>query len=226
MTPGLASPDGRRGLFVVFEGPEGAGKSTQIATLEAHLRDLGRAVVTTREPGGTAVGQALRALVLTPGNRVEPLTEFLLYAADRAQHVAEVITPALAGGRDVISDRFTGASLAYQGYGRGIDLGFVRAVNAQAAAGAEPDVTFLLDIDPAAGLDRVERRSRTGGGERDRLEGEELAFHQRVREGYLRLAGELPGWQVIDAGDGEDVVSAAVLGAVARLLAARPPAGG
>lgn len=213
------------GVFLVFEGPEGAGKSTQIERLAAHLVALGREVVTTREPGGTAIGRALRSLVLTPGNSVEPLAEFLIYAADRTQHVAEVIKPALTAGRDVISDRFTGASLAYQGYGRGIDLDFVTAVNRRAVAGTEPDLTFLLDIDPLNGLGRVERRAHSNGGGRDRLEAEDITFHRRVRDGYLRLAREFPGWRVVDAGRGEDEVFTSVRAAVDSLLSARPPRG-
>lgn len=209
-------PASERGLFIVFEGPEGAGKSTQIARLAAHLRGLGRSVVTTREPGGTELGRSLRDLVLTPGNRVGSVAEFLLYAADRAQHVAEVIAPALESGSDVISDRYSAASLAYQGHGRGLDLEFVAAVNRYATGGLRPDLTVLLDIEPANGLGRVARRD---DGERDRLESEHLDFHLRVRQGYLRIAGEEPGWLVVDADRSLDEVHREVQAAVSGLLA-------
>lgn len=209
------TPGAPRGLFIVFEGPEGAGKSTQIARLAAHLRGLGRTVVTTREPGGTDLGRALRALVLTPGNRVGPMAEFLLYAADRAQHVADVIAPALAAGSDVIGDRYTAASVAYQGHGRGLDVEFVATVNRYATEGLRPDLTVLLDIEPASGLDRVAKRDE---GERDRLESEHLDFHLRVRQGYLRLAREEPGWLVVDAERSLDEVAAEVSAAASSLL--------
>lgn len=205
----------KRGLFIVFEGPEGAGKSTRIERLAEALRAQGRDVITTREPGGSELGRELRSLVLTPGKRVDPLAEFLLYAADRAQHVSEVIEPALAAGRDVISDRYTGASLAYQGHGRGLDLGFVADVNAHATGGLSADITFLLDIDPERGLLRVERRSANG---RDRLESERLDFHDRVRAGYLRIAVADDTWLVIDAAAGEDEVFSVLAAALERLL--------
>ncbi len=209
-----------RGVFIVFEGPEGAGKSTQIERLALELRSRGREVLTTREPGGSELGKELRALVLTPGRRVDPLAEFLLYAADRAQHVSEVIGPALAEGRDVVSDRYTGASLAYQGHGRGLDLGFVATVNRHATNGLAADLTILLDIDPERGLDRVERRAEQRNGGRDRLESEQLAFHQRVRQGYLQLAAQESGWLVVDAAAGEDEVFDRVRSAALSLLSA------
>lgn len=208
-----------RGVFIVFEGPEGAGKSTQIERLAAALRVVGRDVLTTREPGGSELGKELRALVLTPGKRVDPLTEFLLYAADRAQHVSEVIGPALTAGRDVISDRYTGASLAYQGHGRGLDLKFVREVNRVATGGLAADLTILLDIEPESGLSRVEKRARLTSGGRDRLESELLAFHDRVREGYLDVARSESGWLVVDASVGETEVFQRVEEAALRLLA-------
>jgi dTMP kinase len=204
-----------RGLFLVFEGPEGAGKSTQIARLAERLRAAGRDVVLTREPGGTRAGDAVRQVLLDPAQVIHPLTEFLLYSASRAQHVSEVIAPALEAGRDVVSDRFTGASVAYQGYGRGLDLGFVEELNDRVTGGLKPDLTVLLDIEPAAGLQRAGARS-----EQDRLEAAGLPFHERVRRGYLAQAEADPSWLVIDAQAPEDVVADAVWAGVSRLLAA------
>jgi len=132
-----------RGKFVVFEGPEGAGKSTQLALLRGRLTAAGRDPVFTREPGGTPTGDAIRSVVLDPQLRVDPLTEFLLYSAGRAQHVADVIAPALAAGRDVVSDRFTAASVAYQGYGRGLELQLVERLNLRVTNGLTPDLTVF-----------------------------------------------------------------------------------
>lgn len=177
----------------MFEGPEGAGKSTQLRLLAAHLERVGRSVVTTREPGGTPEGDRIRALVLEPSLSVTPLAEFLLYSASRAQLVSEVIGPALAAGQTVLCDRYTGSSVAYQGYGRGLDLGFVARVNHEATGGLRPDLTLLLDIDPVAGLQRVARR-----GASDRLERADLDFHHRVRRGFLAQA-DAEGWRLFDA---------------------------
>jgi dTMP kinase len=205
----------RRGLFIVFEGPEGAGKSTQIARLAERLRGSGRDVLLTREPGGTRAGDAVRQVLLDPEQVIYPLTEFLLYSASRAQLVSEVIGPALEAGRDVVSDRFTGASVAYQGYGRGLDLDLVADLNRRATSGLRPDLTVLLDIEPEAGLRRA--RSRSG---QDRLEAAGLDFHRRVREGYLAQAAADPSWLVVDAAAPEDAVAEAVWAGVSRLIAA------
>ncbi len=208
--------DGGRGLFLVFEGPEGAGKSTQIAHLAARLRDRGRHVVTTREPGGTPAGDRIREVLLDPSLRIDPLPEFLLYAAARAQHVRERILPALEEGADVLCDRFAASSVAYQGYGRGLDPGWVAGVNDVATDGLTPDVTLLLDLPVDAGLARIAARGAT-----DRLERADRAFHGRVRDGFLRLAGEAPGWTIVDADAAEDEVAERVWSAVRPILAAR-----
>jgi len=200
--------------FIVFEGPEGSGKSTQIARLADRLRSLGRDPLVTREPGGTPAGEAVRSVLLDPRYHIGPLAEFLLYAACRAQHVEDVIAPALASGRDVVSDRFGGASVAYQGHGRGLDLDLVHDVNRRAMAGVRPDLTLLLDLDPADGLRRAAARAG-----HDRLESESLAFHLRVRDGFLEQARHDPTWHVIDASGSEEAVAADVWEAVARLLA-------
>ncbi|MEJ2287280.1 MAG: dTMP kinase [Deinococcales bacterium] len=191
--------------FIVFEGPEGVGKSTQVALLGERLRREGVAVTVTREPGGTQTGDAIRELVLHADVAIDPLVEFLLYSASRAQHVREVIRPALERGEVVLSDRFAGASVAYQGYGRGLDLDFVGDLNRRATDGLRPDLTVLLDLDPAEGLRRV-----AGRGAEDRLEREDLSFHQRVREGFLAQARNDPSWLLVDASGPADAIAEAV----------------
>ena len=208
---------GGAGRFVVFEGPEGAGKTTQVARLAARLRAAGADPVTTREPGGTPAGDRIRGVLLDPGLRVDPATEFLLYAAARAQHVAEVIGPALAAGRTVLSDRFTAASMAYQGYGRGLDRDWIRDVNGRVTAGVRPDLVVLLDLEPGVGLARAAVRGRP-----DRLEAAELGFHLRVRAGFLELAREDPErWCVFDANEPAPALEARIWRAVAPLLGMR-----
>lgn len=212
----MTSRGERRGRFVVFEGPEGGGKSTQLKVLAERLAAAGRDTLFTREPGGTPAGEAIRRVVLDPAFSIAPLPEFLLYSAARAQHVVDVIEPALAAGRDVVCDRFTAASVAYQGYGRGLDLGFVAELNARVTGGLAADLTVLLDIDPAAGLARASERAS-----HDRLEAEGLAFHRRVRAGFVAQAEADGGrrWVRIDAGATEAVVAEAVWQAVSPLLA-------
>lgn len=188
--------------LIVFEGPEGAGKSTQVAHLAERLRAAGVAVTVTREPGGTPTGDAIRNLLLHRDVAIDPLVEFLLYSASRAQHVLEVIRPALDRGDVVLSDRYAGASVAYQGYGRGLDLAFIDDLNRRATGGLRPDLTVLLDLDPAEGLRRV-----AGRGAEDRLEREALAFHQRVRRGFLAQAEADPSWLVLDAAGAAEVVA-------------------
>ena len=190
------------GFFIAFEGPEGAGKSTQIERLVERLHVAGVDALRTREPGGTPCGDRVRDVILDPDLDVAPLTEFLLYSASRAQLVHEVIRPALDAGSTVISDRFSGASLAYQGYGRGIDRGFIRDLTLRATGGIGPQLTLLLDIDVETGLSRVSRR-----GARDRLERADRAFHARVRAGFTEIARHDPTWHVVDASAAEDRVA-------------------
>jgi dTMP kinase len=212
MNDAAARTDERRGLFIVLEGGEGAGKSTQTQILAERLRSCGRDVVTTREPGATATGAAIRALLLDPDADVDPWAEVLLYAADRAQHVAEVVRPSLDAGTDVVCDRHLWSSLAYQGAGRGLGVDAVRAANAAAVGDLVPDVTVLLDIDPVAGLDR-------SGGD-DRIERAGTAFHVAVREAFVALA-EAADAPVVDATGAPDDVAAAVWAAVVRGAAVR-----
>jgi dTMP kinase len=201
------------GLFVAFEGGEGVGKSTQIARAAAWLRQQGRDVLETREPGGTPLGVELRRLVLDPAGHVTPRAETLLYAADRAHHVDTVIRPALTAGRIVITDRYVDSTLAYQGAGRGLDD--ARMVTTWATGVLVPDLTVLLDLDPREGLARAGARSSL-----DRLEAAALEFHEAVRAGFLALAAAAPErYVVLDAAEPPDALAEQVRAALApRLL--------
>ena len=187
-----------RGLFVSVEGIEASGKSTLLGGLAAWLQARGRAVVVTREPGGTPLGEAVRALFLEPGRHVCAEAEALLMNAARAQHVADVIEPALAEGAWVLCDRFATATLAYQGYGRGLELETLQNIARFATAGVEPDVVLLVDVPPEVSHERVVARAAASGQGEDRLELENAAFHARVRDGYLALAREDARIRVLD----------------------------
>ena len=193
------------GFFVAFEGPEGSGKSTQIRRLAKRLEEVGRDFIITKEPGGTPAGDAIREVLLDPQLRIDPLPEFLLYSASRAQHVEEVIQPALDAGKLVVSDRFAGASVAYQGHGRGLDLSFIRELTSRVTANLSPDLTLLLDMEPERGLERVAQR-----GQKDRLERADLSFHKEVRQGFLKQAQEDESWVVLDAEQSEEVLAKAI----------------
>lgn len=204
------------GRFVTLEGIEGAGKSTVRAHVAARVRAAGREVVTTREPGGTPLGEALRALLLDHRNGMAGDTELLLMFAARAEHLAEVIRPALRGGRWVVCDRFTDSTYAYQGGGRGVPEARIAALESWVQGSLRPDLTLLLDVPPATGLARAR-----GGGGGDRFEREDLAFFERVRAAYLRRAEAEPArFRVIDAAAPLEVVLAAVDAALAPLLGA------
>lgn len=201
-----------RGLFITLEGPEGAGKTTQLARLEARLRAAGQAVTVTREPGGTPLGTRVREVVLDPAVEIEPLGEFLLYSASRAQLVREVLRPALERGETVLCDRYADSSLAYQGAGRGLSLPLLRQITAEVTGGLTPGLTVLLDLDPALGLQRAARR-----GQPDRLEQADLNFHRRVRQGFLDLAHAEPHrFLVLDATRPEDELEAEIWAAVSE----------
>jgi dTMP kinase len=182
-----------KGFFITLEGPDGGGKSTQARLLVEYLQKAGREAVLTREPGGTPLAEEIRRVILTPTpENLAPLTEILLYAAARAQHIQGLIGPALAAGKVVICERFLDSSLAYQGYGMGWDLELIRVVNRLAIGEYMPDCTFLLDNDAESGLDRVTQRANAANSGMDRIEARGLAFQQRVREGYLELAAKEP----------------------------------
>ncbi|MFE7869729.1 dTMP kinase [Micromonospora humida] len=204
-----AEPFVSNGLFVVFEGGEGAGKSTQLEQLAARLREQGRDVVVTREPGATAVGERIRALVLedSGANAPSPRAEALLYAADRAHHVATVVRPALIRGAVVISDRYVDSSLAYQGAGRTLPVDEVSWLSSWATGGLKPDLVVLLDVDPRTGLSRAAARNQGA----DRLEAESVAFHERVRYAFLDLAANDPKrYLVLDAARPVDEIAGQV----------------
>lgn len=205
----------RAGRFVVFEGGEGSGKSTQCGLLAEHLQLAGHEVVLTREPGGTGVGAQIRALLLDPASvGLDARAEALLYAADRAHHVATVIRPALERGAVVISDRYIDSSLAYQGAGRALPVDEVATLSRWATDGLVPGVTVVLDLDPAVGL------VRAGHGEApDRLEAEPLDFHERVRTGFLTLAAaDRERYAIVDATLPVDAVAGAVRAAVEPIV--------
>ncbi|QIM15262.1 dTMP kinase [Leucobacter insecticola] len=202
------------GLFITLEGGDGAGKSTQAELLAGWLEERGREVVRTREPGGTTLGVELRKLLLHGGD-VSPRAEALLYAADRAQHIATVVRPALERDAVVVQDRYIDSSLAYQGAGRVLSVEDVRRISEWASDGLWPQLTVLLDIDPGEGATR--RVSR--GGSDDRLEAEAIEFHRAVREGFLELAKQGPDrFLVIDATLSADEIHARILARTAALL--------
>ena len=206
-----------RGLLVTIEGGEGAGKSTVLAAVQELLRARGFEVVATREPGGTTAGEALRALLLDPASRLAPEAELLLMFAARAQLVREVVRPALARGAAVLSDRFTDASYAYQGGGRGIDSGTIAALE-RWAVGLKPDLTLLLDVGVEVGL----ARARSRGGEPDRIESERGEFFERVRAAYLARAQAEPArFRVVDAAQPAPAVVAQVQRLLSQWLDAR-----
>ena len=182
--------------FITVEGIEGCGKSTLVAALSERLRARGTETIVTREPGGTPVGDAIRKIFLQPGLEIAPLTEALLINAARAQHVVDVMAPALRRGATVLCDRFVDSSLAYQGYGRGIDLRFLRDLCDSATGGLVPDLTFVLDIPVAISRERTAMRDAGAG---DRMEREDVHFYERVRRGFLELAQQGTHYHVIDA---------------------------
>jgi dTMP kinase len=201
--------------FITFEGVEGCGKSTQLKLLDDRLRAAGRDVRATREPGGTPLGERLRASLLDGARApLDPIAECLLFEADRRQHLVEVIRPALAAGAWILCDRFSDSTEAYQSAGRGLDSAFIEAVDGRVRDGISPDLTLLYDLDAAEGLARTRRRdART-----DRFQSEELAFHERVRRHFLEIARREPDRVVVVPAHGD---AAAVFAETSRIVAER-----
>lgn len=197
------------GYFITFEGVEGCGKTTQIKLLSELMSTRGIQTILTREPGGCPIADKIRAILLDAENvALAPLSELMLYAAARAQHVTEIIKTALNDDKIVLCDRFCDATVAYQSFGRGIDRNVIKTLNQYACQGVAPDLTILFDCDPAVGLERARKRIEASSGPREeRFELEALAFHQKVRAGYLQLASEEPGrFLIIDASAGIDEI--------------------
>jgi dTMP kinase len=207
-------------MFITVEGPEGSGKSTQLQRLGAYF-EARRATVVTKEPGGTPIGDRIRAILLdSAAAGMDAMTELMLYAASRRQHVFEVIEPALRRGALVLCDRYTDATLAYQGYGRRLDLDRLQTLNAWATGGLAPNLTLVYDIEEETGLRRAHARNATMDVDEGRFEAEDLRFHRRVREGYLAMAAAEPKrFAVIDGSGSIDEVFEATL----TLLRGRAP---
>lgn len=207
-------------MFITFEGIEGVGKSTQVKALKDFLEANGREVVLLREPGGTALSEKIRAILLsTDTGDIDSVSELLLYSAARAELVSSVIEPALDEGKVVILDRFTDSTLAYQGYGRGLDLDFIENLNHKAGHGIVPIVTFLIDLPVEDGLkralDNAKSEGRTGP---DRLEGESLDFHKRVRDGFLEIAkNNTKRVEIIDGNQEIPVITQAICDIIEKL---------
>jgi dTMP kinase len=210
---------GRRGFFISLEGVEGTGKSTQAGMLSEALMASGMRTVLTAEPGGTALADKIRGLLLDVSHDgMEPMTELLLYSAARRQHLSELIIPALEAGDCVITDRFSDSTMAYQGYGRGIDRGLIERLDSMVTGTLRPELTLLLDLDVREGLSRNREASKV-----DRLELEDLEFHERVRRGFLEIARSEPRrLAVIDASEGVDKVHRAIMEAVRTRLELSP----
>lgn len=212
---------GEKGIFITFEGPEGGGKSTQLKRIAERLESLGRRVVTTREPGGTKLGECIRGILQHDAAGEPPCerAESLLFCASRAQLVKNVIRPAIASGACVLSDRFTDSTVAYQGYGRGLPVDTLKALNAFATGGLRPDLTLVLDVPTEEGMRRMLSRSAANSEGPDRFEREALEFHTRMRQGFLALAGEEPDrCVVVDATPDPATVTEAIWRIVSERL--------
>lgn len=209
------------GTFITFEGIEGSGKTTQIRLLAKALEQKKLPIVLTREPGGTEIGDRIRTVLLNPDfHAMHPMTELFLYAAARCQHIHQVIRPALDAGKIVLCDRYADATTAYQGFGRAIDLGWLRQLHQLATGNLNPDLTLLLDCPVASGLKRaVAREAKQTGVAEDRFEQEKKTFHEKVRQGYLHIAKEEPKRvHIIDADGGIQEIHERILKVVALSL--------
>ena len=212
-------------MFITFEGPEGSGKTTQIRQLDQYLRGIGERVLLTREPGGTEIGDQIRAILHDVRNTAMlPNTEILLYSASRAQIVGQSIRPALRRGQIVLCDRYADSTMAYQGYGHGLDLEILTAITRFATGGLKPNLTIYLDIPAEEGLWRKRAAFEAGESELNRMDRKELAFHQRVRAGYLEMAADKPErWAVLDASRPVAELQADIREHVVALLETRNP---
>ncbi len=201
-------------MFITIEGIEGSGKTTQLKYMVEFLQDKGHNCVVTREPGGTEIGGKIRAILLDPSSRtMDPVSELLLYLADRIQHLNELIKPSLMSGKTVLCDRYMDATLAYQGYARGLDINLINRMHQLTGGGLKPDVTILLDLPPKTGLERAWGQIACGkrDGLETRFEEEDLVFHDKVRKGYLELSQIEPErFRIIDASMTEDQVRQAI----------------
>jgi dTMP kinase len=209
-------------MFITLEGIEGSGKTTQIGRLVEFLEDRGIECVTTRQPGGTLIGENIRSILLDPANRaLAPMTELLLYMADRSQHIYELIRPCLQAGKTVICDRYFDATVVYQGFARGLNIELIQQLHQILFDDLKPDVTLLLDLAPQVGLQRAWQQLNTGqrSGVESRFEAETVAFHEKVRAGYLELARLEPGrFRIVDAAQSQDQVFTAISNIVASIL--------
>ncbi len=202
-------------MLITLEGIEGSGKTSQLAHIEAFIRQRGLESVVTREPGGTTVGEKVRAVLLNPDiEKMAPLTELFLYEADRIEHLEKIIRPALKAGKVVVCDRFADATVVYQGYGRGLDLEMIHSLHRLILRDLKPDLTILFDLKPEIGLERAWNQVNNGSrsGEETRFEKEKLAFHRKIRDGYLTLARLEPErFFIVDAGRNETTVRDTVI---------------
>lgn len=207
-------------LFIDFEGPEGSGKTTQIGKLARALAADGHDVLQTREPGGTPIGEQIRTILHALDNKAMlPVTEALLYSAARAQHVRQIIGPALERGAIVLTDRFAASTLAYQGYGHGLDLDMLHRITGWATGGLYPDLIINLDLEVTIGLERKWREHGEGQGEWNRMDEQSLAFHRQVRRGYLQMAQEdSQRWLVLDATQSIEAVHRQILDRIESLI--------
>ncbi len=207
-------------MFITLEGIEGSGKSTQVRHIVDFLAQRGRECIITREPGGTEIGRKIRSILLdTRNNHMDALTELLLYMADRAQHIREVIRPALNSGTTVVCDRYFDATVVYQGYARGLDVQFILTLHKIVLSDLKPDLTFLLDLPPKIGLERAWDAVHSGDrpDTETRFEQETLDFHQRVRDGYLKLSAAEPHrFRIIDASRNKDRVRDDILEVISK----------
>lgn len=213
-------------MFITLEGIEGAGKSSQLQNIVAFFNARGYECVTTREPGGTAIGAQIRGILLDPANReLDARAELLLYVADRIQHIRSVIEPNLGEHRVVLCDRYFDATLVYQGYARGLDMALISDLHRLVCRGLMPDLTLLFDLEPEVGLARAWHQIDNGGrtNHESRFELEKIAFHRKVRDGYLDLARKEPGrFRIIDAAQGQSDVAAAIENVLQAYLNGKP----